>query len=143
MNIIILTGRLTKHPECKRTDSGKSYAQFSIAVNRSYVGKSGQKETDFINCVAWGTTAENLAKYQEKGSLILVEGELQQNSYKNKNGENITAYQVVVARIEYLGSIKKKAETFESDPFGATATESKDDEAFKEITNEVGDNLPF
>ena len=142
MNIIILTGRLTKQPECK-TGSGKSYAQFSIAVNRSYVGKSGQKETDFINCVAWGTTAENLAKYQEKGSLILVEGELQQNSYKNKNGENITAYQVVVARIEYLGSIKKKAETFESDPFGATATESKDDEAFKEITNEVGDNLPF
>ena len=70
----LLTGRLTKHPECKRTDSGKSYAQFSIAVNRSYVGKSGQKETDFINCVAWGTTAENLAKYQEKGSLILVRG---------------------------------------------------------------------
>ena len=102
MNLYIATGRLTKNPELK-SGNGKSYCQFSIAVQRSYVRKEDNKpQVDFIDCVVWGNAAENLAKWQTKGNMILIEGELQKNTYQNNHGENKTTYQVLVNRIEYL-----------------------------------------
>ena len=86
MNKVILTGRLTKDPELKKTNSGLSHVQFNLAVNRNYTNKSGEKQADFINCVAWRTQADNLAKYIKKGGLIGVEGEIQTRTYDDKNG---------------------------------------------------------
>ena len=86
MNKVILTGRLTKDPELKKTSSGISYVQFNLAVNRNYVSKSGERQADFINCVVWRVQADNLAKYIKKGGLIGVEGEIQTRTYDDQNG---------------------------------------------------------
>lgn len=142
MNKYIATGRLTRNPEVKQSQGGKSYSQFSIAVDRSFVGPSGQKQVDFINCVAWGKTAENLAKYQTKGSKILIEGELQQNNYKSKTGENKMSYTVSVNCIEFLGKKTDASDNKEYDPF-ADIINGQEDNNQEELKDVANDNLPF
>ena len=85
MNKVILIGRLTKDPELRRTPTDVSVVQFTIAVNRAYQ-QNGEKQADFINCVAWRNQAENLAKYIKKGGQIAVEGSIQTRSYDDPNG---------------------------------------------------------
>ena len=99
MNIIILTGRLTRDPELKFGQSGKAYSRFTLAVDRSM-----QKgEADFINCVAFGKTAELIGEYLRKGRKAGVTGRLQMGRYE-VNGEKRTSYDVVVDNIEFLES---------------------------------------
>lgn len=81
--------------------------QFSLAVDRGYKDGSGEKLTDFISCVAWKGTAENLAKYQTKGSLVLVAGQIQTRTYDDKNGSKHYITEVVANRIEFLSSKKE------------------------------------
>lgn len=97
MNRIFLTGNLTKNPELKHTATGKAVCTFSIAVNRF----SG-KETDFFTVVAWNNMAENLCKYQMKGSKILVEGELQNRSYELSSGEKRYVTEIIASKIEFI-----------------------------------------
>lgn len=101
MNSIVLLGRLTKDAEVKYTSTGKVVASFSLAVDRPY-SKDGQKETDFINCVLWGNSAELLGNSVRKGQRILVEGRLQIRQYTDKNGNKRTAAEVVCGRFEYI-----------------------------------------
>ena len=99
MNIIALSGRLTKDPELKSGQSGKAYARFTLAVDRPM-----QKgEADFINCVAFGKTAELIGEYLRKGRKVGVIGRLQMSKYE-VNGEKRTSYDVVVDTIEFLES---------------------------------------
>ena len=99
MNIIALSGRLTKDPELKSGQSGKAYARFTLAVDRPM-----QKgEADFINCVAFGKTAELIGEYLRKGRKAGVTGRLQMSKYE-VNGEKRTSYDVVVDTIEFLES---------------------------------------
>ncbi|WP_308576466.1 single-stranded DNA-binding protein [uncultured Fusobacterium sp.] len=99
MNIIILTGRLTRDPELKFGQSGKAYSRFTLAVDRPM-----QKgEADFINCVAFGKTAELIGEYLRKGRKAGVTGRLQMGRYE-VNGEKRTSYDVVVDNIEFLES---------------------------------------
>ena len=99
MNIIILTGRLTRDPELKFGQSGKAYSRFTLAVDRPM-----QKgEADFINCVAFGKTAELIGEYLRKGRKAGVTGRLQMGKYE-VNGEKRTSYDVVVDTIEFLES---------------------------------------
>ena len=99
MNIIALTGRLTKDPELKSGQSGKAYARFTLAVDRPM-----QKgEADFINCVAFGKTAELIGEYLKKGRKVGIVGRLQMSKYE-VNGEKRTSYDVVVDTIEFLES---------------------------------------
>ena len=99
MNIIALSGRLTKDPELKSGQSGKAYARFTLAVDRPM-----QKgEADFINCVAFGKTAELIGEYLRKGRKAGVTGRLQMGKYE-VNGEKRTSYDVVVDTIEFLES---------------------------------------
>jgi single-strand DNA-binding protein len=104
MNVSILVGRLTKNPELKATPNGKEFSQFTIAVNRAYTSKDGEKQTDFISCVCWGQTASNLCKYQSKGSLIGVIGQIQTRQYEDKNGVNHYITEVFCESIEFLSS---------------------------------------
>ncbi|MGL4402228.1 MAG: single-stranded DNA-binding protein [Fusobacteriaceae bacterium] len=99
MNLVVLTGRLTRDPELKFGQSGKAYSRFSIAVDNPM--KKG--EADFINCVAFGKTAELIGEYMRKGSKIGVNGRLQMNRYE-VNGEKKTSYDVLVEQIEFLDS---------------------------------------
>lgn len=105
MNKIILTGRLTADVELK-SGGNVSVANFSIAVDRGKEKDGTDKGADFPRCVAFGKTAENLAKYQGKGSNILIEGHLQTGSYTKKDGTKVYTTDVICERIEWLESKK-------------------------------------
>ena len=96
MNVICLIGRICGEPELKTTQNGVSVVSFSLAVDRSYTPKGQEKQTDFINCVAWRNTAEFVSKYFHKGQRMGVKGELQQSNYTANDGSKRTDYKVVV-----------------------------------------------
>lgn len=132
MNKVMLIGRLTKTPELRATQSGKQVSSFTIATNRI-----NNEECDFINCVVWDKQAENLCKYQVKGNLIGVIGQLRQETYNDTKGNKRTSYVVLCNEIEYLQSSTKK----EENPFGEMKTKVESDIGQSiEITN---DDLPF
>ena len=96
LNRIFLMGRLVADPELRQTPNGISVATFRIAVDRNYQNKaSGERQTDFISCVAWRQTGEFISRYFSKGRMICVEGSLQSRNYEDKSGQKRTAYEVV------------------------------------------------
>lgn len=98
MNKAIITGRLTKDVDLRTTQSGKSVASFTVAVDRMDEG------ADFIDCVAWGKTAENMQRYLSKGSKVLVLGRLSKRSYEDRNGNKRSLTEVVAENVEFLDS---------------------------------------
>ena len=96
LNKIFIMGRLTRDPELRTTNSGTSVASFSLAVDRNYKGADGEKETDFIDCVAWRQTGEFAAKYFTKGRMAVVEGRLQIRPWTDKEGNNRRSAEVIV-----------------------------------------------
>lgn len=107
MNKIILLGRLTADPELRQTQSGIASCRFTVAVNRRFADKNtGERQADFISCVAWKQTAEFVSRYFSKGSMICVEGELRTGSYQDKNHADVTHYttDVFVSNVEFAGS---------------------------------------
>lgn len=135
-NTVILTGRLTGDPELKTTPSGVSVTSFSIAVDRRY--KQGEdRQTDFINIVAWRSAAEFITKYFKKGSLIGLEGSIQTRNYTDKNGNKRTAFEVVAKEVQFVES--KKADTQDSGA-GFTNADTAD---FTELSGVSDEDLPF
>ena len=104
MNKIILIGRLTKAPELKYSQSGTAVVSFNLAVDRRFVNQNGEREADFINCVAWNKTAEFIAQYFHKGKQIALEGRLQVRSYDGNDGQRRWVTEVVAEQIEFVGS---------------------------------------
>ena len=102
-NKVILGGRLTADVELKTTQSGISVCTFSLAVNRK-TGKDQEQKTDFINCTAWRTTAEFIARYFKKGSSLCVVGSLQKREWENKDGQKQYAVEVVVDEAMFVDS---------------------------------------
>ena len=96
MNSICLMGRLTGDPELKTTQSGVSVTSFSVAVDRAYRSKDQERQTDFINCVAWRNTAEFISRFFHKGQRIALQGSLQSRKYTANDGSQRTVYEVVV-----------------------------------------------
>lgn len=96
MNSICLMGRLTGEPELKTTQSGISVTSFSVAVDRAYRSKDQERQTDFINCVAWRQTAEFITRFFHKGNRIALQGSLQSRNYTANDGSKRTVYEVVV-----------------------------------------------
>ena len=108
LNHIFLMGRLTRDPELRRTGSGVAVASFTIAVDRDFGGKDGEKETDFFDIVAWRQTGEFVSKYFTKGRMAVVEGRLQVRKWKNKDDENRYSTEVVAENV-YFADSKKEA----------------------------------
>ena len=108
LNKIFIMGRLTRDPELRRTQSGTPVTSFSLAVNRDYKTQSGEKETDFIDVVAWRATAEFVAKYFTKGRMAVVEGRLQIRAWQDKEGNNRRSAEVVADNV-YFGDSKRDA----------------------------------
>lgn len=104
INSIVLVGRLTADPDIRYTQSGVAVARLSIAVDRNFKNAKGEKETDFINAVAWRKAAELIGQYTAKGNLIGVRGSLQTRKYTDKDGNNRIAYEVVVEDFQFLES---------------------------------------
>lgn len=103
INNVTLMGRLTARPDLKQTESGTSVTTICLAVDRRFQPKQGEKQADFINCVAWRSTAEFIAKYFDKGDLLAVTGEIQTRKYKDKDGNPRTAYEVIINQASFCG----------------------------------------
>ena len=106
LNKIFIMGRLTRDPELRRTQSGTPVTSFSLAVDRDYKTQSGEKETDFIDVVAWRATAEFVAKYFTKGRMAVVEGRLQIRAWQDKEDNNRRSAEVVADNV-YFGDSKR------------------------------------
>ena len=132
LNKIFIMGRLTRDPELRRTQSGTAVTSFSLAVDRDYKSQSGERETDFIDVVAWRSTAEFAAKYLDKGRMAAVTGSLQGRSWEDKDGNKRRSMEVLADSLYFADS--KREETT-----GRVVDVSADD--FQEVEDD-GD-LPF
>ena len=106
LNQIIIMGRLTRDPELRRTQSGTAVCSFSVAVDRDFKSQSGEKETDFIDVVAWRQTGEFVSKYFTKGRMIVVSGSLQSRKWQDRNGQNRISWEVIADNV-YFGDSKR------------------------------------
>ena len=106
LNHITIMGRLVRDPELRRTGSGIAVASFTLAVDRDFAPKDGEKETDFIDCVAWRNTGEFVSKYFTKGRMAVVSGRLQIRKWQDKEGNNRYSAEVVADNV-YFGDSKK------------------------------------
>lgn len=140
LNCAIIMGRLTADPELRTTASGLSVTTFSVAIDRGYAKAGEERQTDFINVVAWRQTAEFVSKYFQKGSMIAVQGSIQTRSYEDKNGNKRTATEVVANNVSFCGSKAESGTTARAG--GAPAAyQSAGSEDFSELAGE--DDLPF
>ena len=130
LNKIFIMGRLTRDPELRRTQSGTAVTSFTMAVDRDFKSQSGEKETDFIDVVAWRNTGEFAAKYLAKGRMAAVEGRIQVRDWQDKDGNRRKSVEVVADNVYFADSKR------DSKP-----QESRDDQEFDEIEDD-GD-LPF
>lgn len=113
-NRSVLVGRISTDLELRQTNNGKSYCRFNLAVNRINEG------TDFIPVTVWNKQAENLVQYQNKGSLILVDGSISMKNYTDQNGNNRTSFEVIAQNVHFLGNKKETnspTDNGENDPF--------------------------
>lgn len=113
INNVTLTGRLTKDINLKYTQSGKAIGSFTLAVNRNYKDANGNKQVDFIRCLAWGKVGELLDQYCGKGSLIGIVGQIQTRSYENDQNQKVYLTEVNVREITFLETRKESQETSE------------------------------
>lgn len=106
MNKVILMGRLTSDPKLRQTQSGIASCRFTVAVDRKFADKNtGEKQADFISCIAWRNTAEFVSRYFNKGKMICVEGTLRTGSFKDKKYSDVTHYttDILVDNVEFCG----------------------------------------
>lgn len=105
LNQIAIQGRIVRDPELRRTDSGKAVTSFSVACDRDFKNsQTGEKEVDFLDCVAWGSTAETVERYFRKGQMAMVTGRLQIRQYTDKNGQKRRYAEILVSSVYFCGS---------------------------------------
>lgn len=139
MNKVILTGRFTRDPEVRYTNDGTSIARFSIAVNRRFVKEGSDQKADFLNCVAFGKSAEFIEKYFRKGMKADLSGRIQTGSYTNKDGVKIYTTDIVVEEIEFSES-KGSSQAQTSLP---TPNPEADPDGFMNIPDGIDEEMPF
>ena len=137
MNSIAIHGRLTRDPEARQTASGISVTNFCVAVDRDYKDQNGEKQTDFFDCTAWKGRGEVIAKYFQKGSEICVTGSMESRKYKDKEGNNRTAWEINVQGFDFCGSKGDKASG------GVGGYQSAPSQGFVEVDDSDGEVLPF
>lgn len=147
INRAIFTGRLTKDVDLRYTKSGTAVGTFNLAVKRRFKSANDETESDFIECVIWRKSAENLANLTHKGSLIGVEGRIQTRNYENKQGNRVYVTEVIVDTFSLLESKGQEKET-------GSRTQSNTQSASKQVVNDPfanssepidisDDDLPF
>ena len=143
MNKVFLIGHLVKDPELRYTSSNIPVASFTLAINRKFTNQNGEKETDFINIVAWKKQAENIHKYCFKGSRVSIEGRIQIRNYEDQNGQKRYVSEVALENIEFLST--KKEETREKSNSEIIKDVMADKDPFEEFGDsiEVNTELPF
>ena len=149
MNQVVLMGRLTRDPELRHTQSGTAVASFTLAVDRGYASRDGgDRQTDFIDCVAWRNTAEFVSKYFVKGQMAAVTGRLQIRDWTDRDGNKRRSAEVVVDNVYFTESKKSReaagynAPGPKNDDFGSGYTTPVTGSDFEELDESDGD-LPF
>lgn len=147
MNKVILIGRLTADPELRTSQSGVASCRFTVAIDRKYADKnSGERQSDFITCVAWRQTAEFVAKWFTRGKLIAVEGSLRNNNYQDKNHSDVTHYttDVQVDNVEFVGG---KGDSGGNGDGGGQQTQATPAQTATEqmtpVESPTGEDIPF
>lgn len=125
LNLITIMGRLTRDPELRRTGSGNPVASFTVAVDRDF-SQGDQKETDFIDCVAWNKTGEFVDKYFSKGSMIVVAGRLQIRSWNDKDGNKRRTAEVVADNVYFGESKSQESRGTQAPSYGGYTTPAND-----------------
>ncbi len=143
LNIVVLIGRLTRDPELRFTPNGKAVCQFSLAVDRPFIGADGEKQADFINIVVWGKPAESCARYLAKGKLAAVDGRLQIRSYTDNDGEKRWVTEVIARSVRFLSPADKQSEQNASAPAYDEEDAWADGEPWAGGDLPVAGDLPF
>ena len=104
LNHVVIMGRMTKDPELRRTNNGTAVTTFTLAVDRDFKGQNGEKETDFIDCVAWKGTAEFVSNYFSKGRMAAVEGRLQMREYNDREGNRRKVAEIIASGVFFADS---------------------------------------
>ena len=154
INNLTLVGRLTKNPDLKYTNGGTAVATFTLAVNRNFTSADGTREADFINCVIWRKSAETLANYARKGTLLGVTGRIQTRSYDNQQGQRVYVTEVVADNFQLLES--KKADSRQNTQDSGVSnsqtnnytrnqqnSNSATSDPFSNSSIDIDDSLPF
>ena len=141
MNKVILMGRLTRDPEVRYSNGGATVARFSLAVDRKFKREDDEQTADFINCVAFGKTAEFIEKYFFKGTKMVLEGRIQTGSYE-KEGQRIYTTDVVVEQVEFAES-KASNEINGNAPTGRPSPSGAAGDGFMNIPDGIDEELPF
>lgn len=138
INRVVLVGRLTRDPELRRTASGNAICSFTVAVDNRTRNPDGSKSTSFIPCVVFSDTADNMGKFLRKGSLVGIEGRLNQRKYQRQDGTNANVLEVYCDSVQFLEPKGKNADdsiTFNDEP--VTANKNTDS------IEPADDDLPF
>lgn len=146
MNRVVLVGRLTRDPELRRTQSGLSVASFTVAIDNRQKGPNGERTTSFIPCTVWGQVAENVSRFTKKGSLVGVDGRLNQRTYDSRDNRKVSVVEVICDSVQFLES-KRTEDTF-AQPTSNYAEQVKQNTFEVEENNISGidiveDDLPF
>ena len=132
INRVVLVGRLTRDPELRKTTTGTSVASFNLAVDNRLKDENGNKTTSFIPCVVWKEQAENCVRFIHKGSLVGVEGRLNQRTYDSKDGNKVQVIEVICDSVQFLEPKKADEETQQTETNNVANVDIPDD-----------DSLPF
>lgn len=143
LNRVVLIGRLTRDPELRRTSNNMAVASFTIAVDDSYRRADNERNTLFMNCSIFGNRAENVTKFTRKGSLVAVEGRLNQRKYTRKDGVSVTTIDTICDSVEFLdpkgANASNNASAMDSG-YAADMPAVEDEDASIDVTD---DDLPF
>lgn len=148
MNKVFIIGRLTKEPEMKTTSNQKAVAQFTVAVDRKYKDANGNRQADFINCVAWNQTAQFIGQYFHKGSKIVVVGNIQTRTYDDQNGQKHYVTEVIADEVEFGESARENQSAPAPQPTVAptiapTVAQPQMDANMMDAFIDATDDLPF
>ena len=139
VNNVVLVGRLVRDVDLRQTSTGKEMTYFTLAVNKNFKNEQGEQAADFIGCVAFGKTAENMARFLSKGSLIAVEGRISTRNFQGNDGKTVYVTEVVASSITFLESKKQQGNTTQ---YGQTQNSGYSQQA----NNDFGgfeDNIDF
>lgn len=147
LNNVVLMGRLVADPELRHTPNDIAVTSFTLAVNRGYVKSGSERQTDFIDIVAWRSTAEFVSKYFHKGQLVAVQGSIQTRTYQDKEGNKRKAFEIVADNV-YFAESKRDSANYNNDTYAdinqnaqPSAYASGDADDFQEVPSD--DDLPF
>lgn len=145
MNLVVLIGRIAREPELRNAQNGMQICRFSIAVNRRQKEQEGQPTADFLNCTAFGKTANNIAIYFHKGSRIGVEGHIQTGSYTDRDGKKVYTTDIIVDQFDFIDTKSESQQiTGDAEPQRQQPQKaSVPDGGFMHIPDGINENLPF